>query len=224
MNWCVKVAELLDVFDADMNPVPPYKIEREEAKRQGHWRQTFDCWVLRRADDGARIVIQLRSKAKSSHPGTFDISAAGAMMAGETKEDGVRELEEELGITADPKKLYYLGVSKEVTDNFGARNFAHTYFYETRLLPHECSPQASELDGVFEMKIADGLKLFSGEVETVEIEGTLKDASGTFKPHRRSLARTDMCGAHDRCVVTPYYLKIFILADLYLKGHRPLAI
>lgn len=215
--------EYVDIFDADMNPVHPHKMCRKEAGRQGHWRNIFDCWVLRRAPDGDRIVVQLRSLSKPSNPGLFDISAGGALQSGETRHDGIRELEEELGIKADPAALYYLGMTKEMSDKYKTRNFCHTYFYETTLLPHGYKPQESEVDGVFEMKIADGLKFFSGETDAAEIEGILKTGS-IYAPAKKTISKTHMAGMHERCILTPYYLKIMILADLYLKGHRPLAI
>lgn len=215
--------EYVDIFDADMNPVHPYKMDRKESNRAGHWRCTFDCWVLRRVQDGNRIVVQLRSLDKSSYPGFFDISAAGALQSGETRHDGIRELEEELGIKADPSQLYYLGMTKEATDSQKARNFCHTYFYETTLLPQDYRPQESEVDGVFEMKIVDGLKLFSGETETAEIEGILKTGN-VYAPSKKTISKTHMADAHGRCTITPYYLKILVLADLYLKDYRPLVI
>lgn len=215
------MTEYIDIFDANMNPAAPFKAERAEVNARGYWHLTFDCWVIRPTADGGKVLLQLRSTNKANNPGTLDISAAGWLQAGETKEDGLRELEEELGITADPTKLYYLGLTKEATDAPGKyiRNLCHSYFYESALALTDYKPQASEVDGLFEIGIAEGIKLFNGEVKEVEISGLVK---GT--PVRRMITTADMCSTHDRCVVTRYYLKIFLLAELYLEGRRPLVI
>lgn len=217
--------EYLDIFDANMNPIPPYKMERGEVFAKGLWHHTFDCWIVRRDPSGDKILLQLRSKEKKNNPNTLDISAAGNLQSGEKPEDGVREVEEELGIKVELADMLYLGVDKEATDREGyySRNFCHTYLYETTCRISDYKPQESEVDGLFEINIADGLKLFSGEAQTAKITGIAKEG-GAYKPATRTIITADMCGAHDRCKVTKYYLKIFILAGLYLKGHRPLAI
>ena len=113
------MAEYLDVFDASFTPVAPHKMERKETHRLGAWHQTFECWVLRRDPAGDKIVMQLRSAQKETYPGKLDISASGHLLAGERPEDGVRELEEELGLKANYDALYYLGVAKEALDEPG---------------------------------------------------------------------------------------------------------
>ncbi|MBI3441491.1 MAG: NUDIX domain-containing protein [Proteobacteria bacterium] len=218
--------EYIDIFDANMSPVPPYKMERKEVVKTMHWHHTFDCWIVRRDPSGDKILLQLRSKQKINNPNTLDISAAGWLQSGERHEvDGIREVEEELGITVDPTDLYYVGMVKEATDRPGyyARNFCHTYFYETTHRLSNYKPQASEVDGLFEINISEGIKLFSGEQQSIEITGVAKDGQ-TYQPTQRTISTSDMCGEHDRCKLTKYYLKIFLLAELYLRGHRPLVI
>jgi len=215
------MAEYLDVFDASFAPAEPRRMERKETHKSGAWHQTFDCWVLRRDSAGNKIVMQLRSMQKDSNPGLLDISACGHLLAGEKPEDGVRELEEELGLKARFDTLYYLGVVKEAIDSpqRSIRHLSHTYFYETKLPLTAYKLQETEVDGVFEMNIADGIKFFSGEANSFEGAGFIKG-----KPVTRRFTRADLTAAEDRCNVTKYYLKIFVLADLYLKGHRPLAV
>lgn len=220
------MAEYIDIYDANMSPVAPFKMERKEVVKTLHWHHTFDCWVIRRDGKDGKILLQLRSATKANNPNTLDISAAGNLQSGERHDvEGVREIEEELGIKVDPKELLYLGMIKEATDRPGyhSRNFCHTYFYET---PHSITdyrPQVEEVDGLFEIGIAEGIKLFSGKLKTVEISGIAKDGNA-YKPTQRTISTADMCNAHDRCVLTKYYLKIFLLAEAYLRGERRLVI
>lgn len=215
------MTEYLDIFDASFAPVAPFKMERKESHRSGAWHQTFDCWVLRRDPAGDKMIMQLRSERKDSNPGKLDISACGHLLAGEKPEDGVRELEEELGLKANYDELYYLGLIKEAIDSPGrqVRHLSHTYFYETTLPLFAYKLQETEVDGVFEVNIADGIAFFSGTIKTMTATGLVKG-----QPVTRQINLADLTAAEDRCHVTKYYLKIFVLADLYLKGHRPLAV
>lgn len=215
------MTEYIDIYDASMNPVAPFKMERKEVTKHGHWHHVFDCWIMRRDPSGDKILLQLRSATKASNPGMLDISAAGWLQSGETRADGYRELEEELGISVKPEELYYLGMLKEATDRPGhyTRSFCHTYFYESRHTLADYKPQETEVDGLFEISIADGLKLFNDEVKNVTINGIVKGSQIS-----RAITLADMCNPYDRHTITRYYLKIFLLAAQFLKGEKPLAI
>ena len=213
--------EYFDIFDACLEPAAPFRMERKESHRAGAWHQTFDCWILRRDPSGNKIVLQLRSMQKEACPGLLDISACGHLLAGEKVEDGIREVEEEVGLKVSFDELYCLGIVKECIDSPGrfVRHLCHTYFHETKLSLCAYKLQESEVDGIFEVNIADGIRLFSGETASIEAVGLVGN-----KPVTRQVSIADMASAEDRCGVTKYYLKVFILADLYLKGQRPLAI
>ena len=53
---------------------------------------------------------------KKDFPGLFDITAAGHILSTETVADGIREVEEELGIEVDLTKLHSKGVVQEVSN------------------------------------------------------------------------------------------------------------
>ncbi|TCI76195.1 NUDIX domain-containing protein [Exiguobacterium sp. SH0S1] len=100
---------------------------RADVHRDGDWHETFHCWMI----DPTHLYLQLRSETKQDFPGLFDITAAGHLAAGETVRDGVREIQEELGIELSLEQLHPLGVFEDVieTGAFLDREFAHTYVY-----------------------------------------------------------------------------------------------
>jgi len=56
------------------------------------------------------VLLQKRADAKDSFPGCFDTSSAGHIKAGdEPLPSAIRELQEELGITAAPNQLKPIG-------------------------------------------------------------------------------------------------------------------
>lgn len=221
------MSEYFDIFDANMIPAAPFKAERDVVHQQGLWHQTFHCWILRRDEKlGPSLVLQLRGDT-IQFPHTFDVSAAGHLAAGEKPIDGIREAEEELGIKIDSAGLVSLGAYKQVTDDHARRyfnrEFCHTYFYETDKNIHDFTPQESEVEGVFMISVQDGLRLFTGEMQSLEIHGIAKSDKG-YQQAARILTSDQMCAAHDRTEIGRYYLKIFIMADLYFKGVRELAV
>lgn len=223
------MTEEFDIFDANMVPAHPYRASRDTAHRDGLWHQTFHCWILRKDENGTPFVFLQQRGPGRIFPHSLDVSAAGHLQAGETPDDGIREVEEELGLAIDPSGLTPLGIYKQATDDHDAiyynREFCHSFFYETDKTPLDCSPQESEVNGVFEIKLSDAIHLFSGAADTAHIAGIAKkDGETGYHPHHRQLTRQDMWGYHDRCVLSKYYLRIFQLAELYFKGIRPLFI
>lgn len=83
---------------------------RDNVHQAGLWHETFHCWLM----DEQFVYIQKRSAEKKDFPGLFDITAAGHILATETIEDGIREVEEELGLTVDLSRFYSKGVVHDV--------------------------------------------------------------------------------------------------------------
>ncbi|WP_223260763.1 NUDIX hydrolase [Bacillus sp. LNXM65] len=76
---------------------------RSDVHAQGLWHETFHFWLLKKELDTVYLYFQLRSPAKKDFPSLFDITAAGHLLANEQPSDGVREVEEELGLTVPLK-------------------------------------------------------------------------------------------------------------------------
>ncbi len=100
--------EYLDVVDGTGKPTGEI-VERSVAHREGVPHRTSHLWLVRKRDERVQILLQKRAMAKS-FPGCYDISSAGHIPAGQDYlPSAVRELKEELGLTAAESELVYCG-------------------------------------------------------------------------------------------------------------------
>lgn len=102
-------SEQLMVVDEAGHPL--YTATRQDVHTQGLWHETFHCFVIDSIKQ--QVVLQQRADQKKDFPGMLDITAAGHLLAGESVADGVRELEEEIGLVKSFEELYGLGVYQE---------------------------------------------------------------------------------------------------------------
>ena len=100
--------EYLDVVDENGEPTGEI-VSRKSAHRTGARHRTSHLWLVRKRDEKWQVLLQLRSFQKDSHPGCLDTSSAGHIPAGyDYIESAIRELKEELGLTAKPEDLVFV--------------------------------------------------------------------------------------------------------------------
>lgn len=122
--------ELLKVFDEQFNPIG--KAARTKIHAEGLWHETVHFWLITKTSGNYYVFLQKRSKSKKDYPALLDITAAGHLLAMETSEDGIRELQEELGLPAiEMDKLFKLGLVKNIihTNQLIDNEFSHVYLY-----------------------------------------------------------------------------------------------
>jgi isopentenyldiphosphate isomerase len=212
--------ELIDIYDANLNHKGV--MERVQAHMAGEWHKTFHCWVVSSVG-GGRILFQLRSPSKVNFPNMLDVSAAGHLEAGESVEEGVREVTEELGVTFAPHDLQFLGYRVEVADQSnGQRNREYQAVYLLRVERElaDFSPQVEEITGLVWLGLSDGLQLFTEETREATVEGIRYDTdSEQWREVRRVVTTDDFLPRIQR-----YYLTACIMGRRILDGELPLAI
>lgn len=171
--------ERLKVFDEN------YKYVRDETRevihKKGLWHETFHCWLI----DGTNVFIQKRSVIKKDFPSLYDITAAGHLLADEEIMDGVREVEEELGIQVDPSKIKRMGAVRDVImlPGFIDKEFANVFLYQSTFALRDFTLQQDEVESIHSVPITDLQALFRGEADKIiwgnENRLTLSD----FVPH-----------------------------------------
>lgn len=116
--------EFLDIVDEQGQPTGKI-VSRTEAHAQGIPHRTSHVWILRFRAGQPQVLLQKRCSQKDSWPGCYDISCAGHIPAGvDFIPSALRELQEELGVTAKAEELIFCGNrAVHIDDNFHGRPF-----------------------------------------------------------------------------------------------------
>ena len=166
-----------------------------------------------REPNGAPFVILQKRAEDRDYPGKIDISAAGHLEAGETVRDGVREIEEELGLQLTFADLVplgrRLGIAKD--GDFIDCQICHAFLYECNQPLEAYRYPADEIAGLLKLKLNDGINLLAGNV------GRVSACAVGLGDNVIEICRCDFIPSIDN-----YMLKALILARRYFAGERQL--
>lgn len=164
--------ELFDVLDESFEPSGVVR-ERSIVHERGDWHRTVHVWVVRRTENSFEVLLQKRAAHKDSFPGCYDISSAGHMQAGEDYGySAVRELFEELGISAEENELTLLGTHITKCDSqfygkpFINREHSRVYLYDATGRTLQLTLQPQEVEETRWMEYASaGERMRTGELQ-----------------------------------------------------------
>lgn len=208
--------ESLDYFDK--NQVYLGTASREEVHAKGYWHRTFHCWILQKLDSKPYILFQKRCARKKNFPNLYDITAAGHVLAGESLQEGSRELSEELGIPFSFDELLFIGIWRHalVLAQEINREFCFTYFFENEIPLIQYQLQAEEVEGIIRVELHDALTLIKGQSPSIQVEGVHLDAKGQLEATQSVIYKEDLL-PHPNT----YYETIFHQALRYFEGKKP---
>jgi isopentenyldiphosphate isomerase len=155
------VDEMLDILDETGRPTGEVRA-KSEAHRLGLWHRCFHCWICGSDPEGSYLLLQRRAATKDTWPGYLDVTAAGHLAAGEETIDGLREVEEELGLRVEVERLVPLGSRRVEQEIPGGRD---REFHEVFLLfdvtpPESLRLQKEEVEAVFRLDLDDVEELY----------------------------------------------------------------
>ena len=151
--------EILDIVDEYGNPTGK-TVERKKAHEEGIMHRTSHVWLLRKKQGKFQVLLQKRSETKESFPGCYDISSAGHIPAGvDFVESAIRELQEELGISASADELIFCGDRTVIWDDcicgkpYHDRQYTRVFILWLDIEEGEFILQKEEVDGVLWMDL-----------------------------------------------------------------------
>ncbi len=167
--------EKLDVLDARglMTGEVAWK---SEAHRLGLWHRCFHCWIVspETSSGGPYLFVQRRATGKETWPDRLDVTVGGHLGAGEEALDGLREVEEELGIPVAAGDLIPQGTRRAELDIPAGldREFQDVFLLVRSLSPRDLRLQEEEVAAVVRIHLGDVEALCEGgEVHAEEWRG-----------------------------------------------------
>jgi len=150
------VDELLDILDGSGRPKGQVVL-KSEAHRLGLWHRCFHCWICGSDPGGSYLLLQRRAGTKDTWPGYLDVTAAGHLAAGEKTLDGLREVEEELGLRIEPERLIPLGTRRVEQELPGGcdRELHEVFLVSDATSPGDLRLQKEEVKAVFRLDLDD---------------------------------------------------------------------
>ena len=200
--------EYLDIYDENMNPIG--YTSRKEVHKKGYWHLTFQCWIISICGDNKYILFQKRHWNKKTFPNYFDVSAAGHLCYGEKVEDGIRELEEELGLKVNFNDLIPIGIIKQqhAEDTFIDNEFCNVFLYVCNKPLKEYLLQEDEVSALISLNIHSFNSLIIGKKSRILGKGI------KFNENNEIIDVTE-CIELNNIVPhgTEYYLKVISVAS-----------
>ena len=187
--------EKLRVFDENRNYIGIEK--RGEVHRKGLWHEVFHCWIISEEEGAWSIWLQHRCLMKKDYADLLDITSAGHLLAEETVEDGVREIEEEIGLAVSFEELVPMGTiactmkKEDMIDH----EFAHLFLCEAT--KPSFTLQKEEVSGMGKVLLTDFEKLWNGETGSIRFQGFDLDEQGRRINVERLIAQSDFVPHED---------------------------
>ena len=145
---------------------------KSEAHRLGLWHRCFHCWIVAPEEPagGPYLFVQRRASEKDTWPDKLDVTAAGHLGTGEEALDGLREVEEELGLEVAPGELVPLGTrraEKEIPAGLD-REFQEVFLLVRSLSPEDLQLGKEEVAAVVRLRLEDIEALYEGALIPAE--------------------------------------------------------
>jgi len=210
--------ERIDVYDDGMRKLGV--ATRFEAHTSGKWHLNFHLWIVSRSR--VSVLFQVRSRQKPTFPGLLDSTVGAHYRAGQTLRGVLHEVTEEIGLKIDPSDLRPLGRRIDIAQSGSMvkREIATVFFLVRDAPVSEYKLDRTEVEGLVELPIENGLKLFSGRATRAKVKGVFwQDRSESWKKSERTVGQDDFVPKADS-----YYLTLFIMAERLLAGEKYLSI
>lgn len=210
--------ELFDVLFADGRP-RGYAKKRSEVHRDGDWHGSIHVWVYGLDPAGPYLAFQRRGTFKDTLPLKLDATVGGHLRSGESVEETLREVQEEIGRPVTLSELHPVGVRVAVSEdapNVSDREIQQVFLWRVDDPLSTFAPNPDELESLVQLPIADVLAIFGdGIVAADALE--LKAGSAILTPTLITIS--EFAAGIDR-----YPYRVAIAAMNALRGDRYVSI
>jgi len=207
-------SELFDVVLANGKPTGEVK-RRADVHRDGDWHRSVHVWVAGIELGKPFLLFQRRGLRKDTGPGRLDATVGGHYRHGETLDDALREVEEEIGIAVERVDLRRMGIrlcASEEEPGILDREIQDVFLLHDDRPLTEYKPDPDELDSLVRTEIAELLPLLAGE--TVSIHGL------AIRPNEQFTSSVEITQVDFFPTIDNYFLRVASAAERALAGEK----
>ena len=208
--------EKLDIFDDKYEFVGT--AGKKEAHEKGMWHRVFTCLLLNTKTKSVLMQKKVPSKYNFDRPDYLDISVGGHYQAGEELHEGIRELEEEVGVKVNFEDLVSLGVRQlaiSPAENYIIREFMHIFLCPMDIDLKEYKLEEVEVAGLVELPIDKTIDLLNDKIKKIDCKGIFQ-SEGKQTIHKLEITTDDFIPSYLKG--DQFMLRLLIAAKRYLKG------
>lgn len=211
--------EPLDLLDPTTGERTGVTRPRRLVHRDGDWHGALHVWMFRRRPSPA-LYVQLRGGSKDTAPGYLDATVGGHYASGEGPRQALREVREELGVGVEFDDLVPLGKRIATFRGGDIVNYEldDVFLLPTELRPSDFTPDPSEVAGLYEIGLADVLRLFEEVDYACEVAG-IRAGGEAAGDHLLVVDRHSFVPCADR-----YAYRVAVQIERLLEGGRRLAV
>lgn len=211
-------AELFDVLTAEGKPTGVAK-KRADVHRDGDWHGSIHVWVYGVDQGGPYLVFQRRGRFKDTLALKLDATVGGHLRSGESVEETLREVQEEIGRSVTLPELLPVGIRFGVSEDVPGivdREIQHVFLWRVDEPLSTFAPNPDELESLVQIPLDDVLAIFGdGIVAADALE--LRAGSAILTP--TLITRSEFAAGIDR-----YPYRVAIAASNVLRGDRYVSI
>jgi isopentenyldiphosphate isomerase len=212
------LSELFDVVRANGTPTGEVKT-RADVHRDGDWHRSVHVWVAGKSNEVPFLLLQCRSLKKDTWAGRLDATVGGHYRHGESLDDALREVEEEIGVPVEQRDLRRLGIrwcASEEEAGVLDREIQDLFLLQDDRRLGSYSPNPDELAALVRVPIDGLLELFSNEADEIS---ALNLRPGDSEPSEITITRDVFIPTLDN-----YYYRVAIAANRTFAGDRHVAV
>lgn len=174
--------ELVDALEPPAFEPTGLTLTAAEAIDKGYWLGAANVWLYTR-EPVPEIIYHLRPMNVLYAPGKLDVAGAGYYSAGERGLDGLRELEEELGVRLARDKVEFFNRRLNVgRDQKGRerKSVINVYIAEYNGRLEDMKLQEEEVEAVVQVELQPLLQVFAGKLDAYAAQG-INDQGEAFE-------------------------------------------
>lgn len=205
--------EFIQAVDSQNQPLN-YKVDRKTAHTDGVWHRTINFLLIDRLN--RKVFFQSKKDLNLENPEGFFLNINGGhMVEGQDLEASFRELREELGISPEDIKSYFIGkyqISVKFSEDFLNNEFMYFYIVDVKDVKSKIVIDKQEVKGVISFDPDEALDLLDGKVVNVighYFDGTKENSLALTKDMFRNFTDDQL------------YKKLLLIASNYLNDVSP---